>query len=234
VPGGVQGYDRYAYVNNNPVNGTDPSGHSTWDEGADYTDELKSQDEIWRQTHNHDRCENGNTTYCSYGEQHPVETITFVACGLVLAGAGAAVVGVPTLAEVIAAGEATTVIETYCQGDCSDELNFMGEIFYRFSERSKEFYNGLKEGEDSMSLYRVSDFKSPLDAYKAMAPNGDPSKALYQITNYATAVNNGFLPIYDKIPYGHVSLYADVTITVANSWSKAVPNIFWGPFPVTP
>jgi len=70
-------------VNNNPVNGTDPSGHSTWDEGADYTDELKAQDEIWRQTHNHDRCENGNTTYCSYGEQHPVETITFVAVSLV-------------------------------------------------------------------------------------------------------------------------------------------------------
>ena len=28
VPGGVQGYDRYAYVNNNPVRYTDPSGHS--------------------------------------------------------------------------------------------------------------------------------------------------------------------------------------------------------------
>jgi RHS repeat-associated protein len=27
VPAGVQGYDRYAYVNNNPVNLTDPSGH---------------------------------------------------------------------------------------------------------------------------------------------------------------------------------------------------------------
>ena len=27
VPGGVQGYDRYAYVNNNPVRYTDPSGH---------------------------------------------------------------------------------------------------------------------------------------------------------------------------------------------------------------
>jgi RHS repeat-associated protein len=28
VPGGVQGLDRFAYVNNNPVNGVDPSGHS--------------------------------------------------------------------------------------------------------------------------------------------------------------------------------------------------------------
>ncbi len=27
VPGGVQGYDRYAYVNNDPVRYTDPSGH---------------------------------------------------------------------------------------------------------------------------------------------------------------------------------------------------------------
>ena len=28
VPGGVQGYDRYAYVNNSPMRYTDPSGHS--------------------------------------------------------------------------------------------------------------------------------------------------------------------------------------------------------------
>ena len=31
MPGGVQGYDRYAYVNNNPLRYTDPTGHSTWD-----------------------------------------------------------------------------------------------------------------------------------------------------------------------------------------------------------
>jgi RHS repeat-associated protein len=32
-PDGVQGYDRYAYVNNNPVRYNDPTGHSPWDTG---------------------------------------------------------------------------------------------------------------------------------------------------------------------------------------------------------
>ncbi|MBI5825426.1 MAG: RHS repeat-associated core domain-containing protein [Chloroflexi bacterium] len=32
VPGGVQGYDRYAYVNNSPVRYTDPTGHIGCDE----------------------------------------------------------------------------------------------------------------------------------------------------------------------------------------------------------
>ena len=35
VPAGVQGYDRYAYVNNNPVRYTDPSGHCS-KEGDDW------------------------------------------------------------------------------------------------------------------------------------------------------------------------------------------------------
>jgi|GEM_PF-3715153 len=30
VPAGVQGYDRYAYVNNNPLRYTDPTGHCPW------------------------------------------------------------------------------------------------------------------------------------------------------------------------------------------------------------
>ena len=36
VPGGVQGLDRYAYVNNNPIRYTDPSGHFTEDEMCEY------------------------------------------------------------------------------------------------------------------------------------------------------------------------------------------------------
>jgi RHS repeat-associated protein len=30
IPSGVQGYDRYAYANNNPIIYTDPSGHTPW------------------------------------------------------------------------------------------------------------------------------------------------------------------------------------------------------------
>ncbi len=55
VPVGVQGYDRYAYVNNNPVRYTDPSGHAAWqgddgglgdDEGSDETSTLAEDDPI--------------------------------------------------------------------------------------------------------------------------------------------------------------------------------------------
>ena len=34
VPGGVQGYDRYAYLNNAPVDNTDPTGHHCADEDS--------------------------------------------------------------------------------------------------------------------------------------------------------------------------------------------------------
>jgi RHS repeat-associated protein len=34
VPGGVQGYDRYAYVSNNPIRYNDPSGHCPEDDAA--------------------------------------------------------------------------------------------------------------------------------------------------------------------------------------------------------
>jgi len=35
VQQGTQGWDRYAYVNNNPVNGTDPTGTMLWDGGLE-------------------------------------------------------------------------------------------------------------------------------------------------------------------------------------------------------
>ncbi len=46
VPGGVQGLDRYAYVNNSPMNYVDPSGHmcsdpdDLWSSGCDGADTV--------------------------------------------------------------------------------------------------------------------------------------------------------------------------------------------------
>jgi hypothetical protein len=41
VPGGVQGLDRYAYVNNSPVNYVDPSGHMMTDGGGGNSNKTK-------------------------------------------------------------------------------------------------------------------------------------------------------------------------------------------------
>jgi len=44
VPGGVQGFDRYAYVNNSPVNYVDPSGHKACWDTAKYSCDLTDKD----------------------------------------------------------------------------------------------------------------------------------------------------------------------------------------------
>ena len=44
VPAGVQGYDRYAYVNNNPVRYTDPSGHYACGDGEAHDCDGNGQD----------------------------------------------------------------------------------------------------------------------------------------------------------------------------------------------
>ena len=40
VPGGVQGFDRYAYVNNSPVNFVDPSGHKCVGQQLECVDDI--------------------------------------------------------------------------------------------------------------------------------------------------------------------------------------------------
>lgn len=72
---GVQSWDRYAYVNNNPVRYNDPSGHMT-DDGCRSTgcevDWHEKQKEAYdRQRQQHRDCIAGKTTYCS-----PVDNFT--------------------------------------------------------------------------------------------------------------------------------------------------------------
>jgi hypothetical protein len=59
VPDGVQGYDRYAYVGNDPINNTDPTGHRKCRDGdSDYkcnhilhNQEKKAADDAARKAH---------------------------------------------------------------------------------------------------------------------------------------------------------------------------------------
>ena len=43
IPSGVQGLDRYAYANNNPLRYTDPTGHNFWDTVGGFTVGLVSE-----------------------------------------------------------------------------------------------------------------------------------------------------------------------------------------------
>jgi hypothetical protein len=76
IPGGVQGLDRYAAMNNNPVVYADPSGHmATQDDGGTKYSYEDTQYDLKRIAH--EQCEAGAEIHCSYGEQHPVEVATF-------------------------------------------------------------------------------------------------------------------------------------------------------------
>jgi len=81
---GTQAWDRYAFVNNNPVRYNDPSGHMvTQDDGG--TKKSYEQTQYDRQRIAHEQCEAGIESYCSYGEQHPVETFGFGLTALIAA-----------------------------------------------------------------------------------------------------------------------------------------------------
>jgi len=82
-PGNPMAWDRYAYVQNNPVRYSDPSGHMLWegdDGGYNYRD--NANDEYRRQRNDVQTCQSGNANYCSYATLHPVETALFVGTSL--------------------------------------------------------------------------------------------------------------------------------------------------------
>ncbi|MFZ3069971.1 MAG: RHS repeat-associated core domain-containing protein [Anaerolineaceae bacterium] len=85
-PGNSQAFDRYAYVNNNPLKYTDPSGHR-FDDGCstagcsysagDVVEDIAMNEALY--------CQAGYTMYCSYAQNHPAETVSSVVGGLVIA-----------------------------------------------------------------------------------------------------------------------------------------------------
>lgn len=60
VPGGVQGYDRYAYVNNSPINYTDPTGHKPCEEWEGVCLSEDQMTDIWNSQTGNNNDEGGD------------------------------------------------------------------------------------------------------------------------------------------------------------------------------
>lgn len=121
-PGSVKAYDRFAYVNGNPINYNDPSGHMAWlGEGGG----SLAQAEYDKQRNEQLYCQVGYKTYCSYAQNHPIETAAFTIGGVAAAGLVGGALGDVTVGTIIkVGGSATSILETIniaCGGDCSDE-----------------------------------------------------------------------------------------------------------------
>ena len=138
---GVQAWDRYAGMNNNPVKYTDPSGHMISECGpSDCTGvtEQELQENAQREAillaeSQQYQCAAGNTEYCSYAVAHPVETAVFVTGGLVTAGAAGPVIDAIGVAAGGITASATTAVE----------VSTGANVVYRLLENGTTRYVGI-------------------------------------------------------------------------------------------
>ena len=124
---GTQGFDRYAYVNNSPINFNDPGGNRISD-GCEYGGCDTNAGEIYKAYVMNAglECRAGNTLYCSYAQNHPVETAIFTGAGLITAGTLGGLLG-----EISISGIATGTVITQAacaDGDCTNELFGLKQI----------------------------------------------------------------------------------------------------------
>jgi RHS repeat-associated protein len=114
--------NKYVYSYNDSSTYTDPSGHSAWvGEGGGSIGEAEYNTQINEQLY----CQAGNSIYCPYAINHPVDTIVSIGVGLVAAGYSAAIVAPPPLWKVVKAGGwSCSFISALCaDGNCTNEIS---------------------------------------------------------------------------------------------------------------
>ena len=109
--------------------------------------QIKADYEYFRQRTDAKACQAGNKTYCSYAENHPVETALFGLVGFGAVGLIPAAVESITVGSAITTGTISTTFvktaNTVCGGDCSDEINTGTNTVYRVIEQGKTIYVGI-------------------------------------------------------------------------------------------
>jgi hypothetical protein len=144
IPESIQGgqaWDRFAYVNNNPILYIDPSGHFIDDgceeEGCTSSWRDNVDDNYVRQREYNELCQGGHGQYCPDYREIAAFTIT----GLVLTSLfGEVIVGIPPEVEAIIA----SIIEQICaDGNCENEIRTGSNVVYEGFNKYGQRYIGI-------------------------------------------------------------------------------------------
>jgi hypothetical protein len=139
-PGNPQSLDRYAYVLNNPVNFTDPSGHKIDDGcGTEGCDASQAEINYDAKRNYYQSCKDEGTCPDYAG------AITFAAVGLVTAGAVGPVID--TIGGTVAGWVPGATTAACADGDCTNEV----QQGYGALEKAAEYgIKGYKEMQNAL------------------------------------------------------------------------------------
>jgi hypothetical protein len=75
-----------------------------------------------------------------------------------------------------------------------------------------------------MSMVFGNEFESPADAYTALFGKAPGPNSLFKVTTVGRLKENGYFPVYDGQPLGHVSVYGNRwgTSTMAPLWISGI------------
>jgi hypothetical protein len=179
----------------------------TEDDGG--TEASYNQTQYDRQRIAQEQCNAGNNVEvnCSYAENHPYETAAFAVVGFAAVGTAAAVIAPPTFGEIIAAGEAVTTIEAYCQGDCSDEARGIIDVGQQvttvFRGGGTNPGNLTPRASDNGALSFRSSLSNPWPLQPGQNPVFKPGQPYFGVD--ISKLPGGSV-VFDNIPPGHVSI----------------------------
>src|SRR5258706_41979 len=217
VPGGVQGYDRYAYTGNNPINYTDPTGHNACDnipDGASkdacnntgYGAEEREKDlqaRLLKDYQTGTGCGGATGDLCALGNlgpnYKPASPEVQLALALVVIGIAYLPIAIIVVPGVIAAVASVGAEQCATNDTCQQEAVQTAQTIYRSASGTP----------DSLTPRLVKDVLEPLTEGKTPGMsfwnNIDKLNSGKYIAVDVTKIKN-LSVVFDNNPEGHVTL----------------------------